>query len=124
MAVADRSQLRLRQLRVPHDDLLGEAITEAFGQGIRSGIRERGFAPVNYSMQLAIHHSTGTHVWTRSPVIPLTDWIENNQRSREWLDKLARQLNSAQDFDATGYFNHDGRYFVSRTSLRRANSPP
>ena len=102
MAVADRSQLRLRQLRVPHDDLLGEAITEAFGQGRRSGIRERGFAPVNYSMQLAIHHSTGTHVWTRSSVIPLTVWIENNQRSREWLDKLAKQLNSAQDFDATG----------------------
>lgn len=31
--VQDRLQLRLRQLRVPEEDLLGEAITEAFRQG-------------------------------------------------------------------------------------------
>lgn len=41
-------------------------------------------------------------MWTRSPVIPLTDWLENIQRSREWLEKLAKQLNSAEDLDPTG----------------------
>ena len=34
--VQDRLQLRLRQLRVPEEDLLGEAITEAFRQGFRN----------------------------------------------------------------------------------------
>ena len=50
---------------------------------------------------------------TRSPVIPLTDWVENNQRSREWLEKLAKQLNSAHDFDATG-----GEFFAEMTFFK------
>ena len=34
-------------------------------------------------------------------IIPLTDWVEDRQRSREWLDRLVKQLNSAEDLDAT-----------------------
>ena len=33
MVEQERMRLRLRQLRVPEDDLLGEAIAEAFRQG-------------------------------------------------------------------------------------------
>lgn len=54
-----------------------------------------------YSLQLAVHNGSGTHVWTRSPVIPLTDWVQNNQRSSEWMEQLAKQLNSAEDIDVT-----------------------
>ena len=78
----ERMGLRLRQLRVPEDDLLGEAIAEAFRQGYHDVVRERGYVPADYSMQFAVHHSSGNHVWTRSPNIPLTDWLDNNQRSR------------------------------------------
>lgn len=111
--VQDRTQLRLRQLRVPQDDLLGEAIAEAFRQGFCNVVRERGYVPADYSMQFVIHHSRGTHVWTRSPIIPLTDWLENNQRSREWLEKLAKQLNSAEDLDAT-----EGEFFAELTFIK------
>ena len=78
----ERMRLRLRQLRVPEDDSLGEAIAEAFRQGYHDVVRERGYVPADYSMQFAVHHSSGNHVWTRSPNIPLTDWLDNNQRSR------------------------------------------
>lgn len=85
-------------------------------------VRERGFVPENYSLQLAVHHGSGTHVWTRSPVIPLTYWVQNNQRSSEWMVKLAKQLNSAEDFDVTegefyvelNFFKHSGRGGTSR----------
>ena len=45
-------------------------------------VGERGYVPADYSMQFAVHHGSGNHVWTRSPSIPLTDWLDNNQRSR------------------------------------------
>lgn len=46
----ERMRLRLRQLRVPEDDLLGEAIAEAFRQGYHDVVRERGYVPADYSM--------------------------------------------------------------------------
>ena len=72
-------------------------MAEGFRQGLLNVVRERGFVPECYLLQLAVHHGSGTHVWTRSPVIPLTDWVQNNQRSSEWMEKLAKQLNSAED---------------------------
>ena len=38
-------------------DLLGETIAEAFHQGVRDYVRERGFAPQDFSMRMVIHHS-------------------------------------------------------------------
>ena len=68
--VKDRVQLRLEQNRKPcwHGepqaltteiwyDLLGETIAEAFHQGVRDYVRERGFAPQDFSMRMVIHHS-------------------------------------------------------------------
>lgn len=40
-------------------------------------------------------------LYTGSPLITLTDWVEDRQRSCEWLDPLVKQLNSADDLDAT-----------------------
>ena len=50
-------------------------------------------------------------------MIPLTDWVQNNQRSSEWMEKLAKQLNSAEDIDVTegefyvelNFFKHSGQ---------------
>ena len=78
-------------------DQQGEAMAEGFRQGLLNVVRERGFVPECYLLQLEVHHGSGTHVWTQSPVIPLTDWVQNNQRSSEWMEKLAKQLNSAED---------------------------
>lgn len=107
-------QERMR-LRVPEDNLLGEAIAEVFRQGYHDVVGERGYVPADYSMQFAVHHSSGNHVWTRSPNIPLTDWLDNNQRSREWLEKLAKQLNSAEDLDAT-----EGEFYVEMTFIKNS----
>ena len=52
-------------------------------------------------------------MWTRSPIITLTDWLENNQRSRDWLEKLAKQLNSTEDLDATG-----GEFYAEMTFVK------
>lgn len=78
--------------------------------------------PEYYSLQLAVHNGSGTHVWTRSPGIPLTDWVQNNQRSSEWMEQLAKQLNSAEDIAVTegefyvelNFFKHSGRGGSSR----------
>lgn len=111
-AVLDSARLRLEQLRAPAEELLGEAMAEGFRQGLLNVVHERGFVPENYSLQLAVHHSSGTHVWTRSPVIPLTDWVQNNQHSSEWMEKLAKQLNSAEDIDvAKGEFYVELNFF-------------
>ena len=79
-AVLDRARLRLEQLRAPAAELLGEAMAEGFRRGLLNVVRGRGFVPEYYSLQLAVHNGSGTHVWTRSLVIPLTDWVQNNQR--------------------------------------------
>ena len=63
----ERMRLRLRQLRVPEDDLLGEAIAEAFRQGYHDVLRERGYVPADYSMQFAVHHNGGNRVDSEVP---------------------------------------------------------
>lgn len=68
--------------------------------------------PADYSRQLAVHHSSGNHVWTQSPNIPLTDWLDNDQGSREWLEK---QLNSAEDLDAT-----EGEFYVEMMFIKNS----
>lgn len=64
-------------------------------------------------MQFTVHHSSVTHVWTRSPIITLTDWLQNNQRSRDWSEKLAKQLNSTENLDATG-----GEFYAEMTFVK------
>ena len=93
----------LEQLRPPNGEYQGEAVAEAFHQGLINFIRDprNGITnPDDYSMSMAIHHSTGTHTWTSCPRVPLTEWIQGSPLTRQWLEKLAKQLNSAESFDA------------------------
>lgn len=93
---------RLIQLRPPNGELQGEAITEATIQGLNEYVRD----PQNelgriedLSMSIAVHHSTGTHTWISTRPIPL-EWLNRSEYTEQWLDKLAKQLNSAESFDA------------------------
>ena len=84
--VKDRVQLRLEQNRKPDEDLLGKAIAEVFHQGVCDYVHERGFAPQDFSMRMVSHHSAGTHLYTGSLLIPLTDWVEDRDRANGWID--------------------------------------
>ena len=80
-----------------------ESTAEAFHQGLINFIRDPRNGIVNphdYSMSMAIHHSTGTHTWTSCPRVPLSEWIQGSPLTRQWLERLAKQLNSAESFDA------------------------
>ena len=93
----------LQQLRPPNGEYQGEAVAEAFHQGLINFIRDpcNGIVnPHDYSMSMAIHHSTGTHTWTSCPRVPLSEWIQGSPLTRQWLERLAKQLNSAESFDA------------------------
>ena len=98
-ANAETFRLRLRELRGPTNELLGEATAKAHRQGIEEVVRDRGYVPEEYLLKFAVHDNYYAHVWASSPVMPLTDWLRGNQRSREWMEKLAKQLNSGEDTD-------------------------
>ena len=63
--VLDQARLRLEQLRAPAEELLGEVMAEGFRQGLLNVVRERGFVPECYLLQLAVHHGSGTRVDTK-----------------------------------------------------------
>ena len=83
---------------MPQGDQLGEAIAEAFCQSVRDYLQQEGINPQRYRLQIKIHHN-GTSAWTSSPVFPAEDWLHNRQRTREWLERLAKMLNSSQTID-------------------------
>ena len=109
---------RLIQLRPPNGELQGEAITEATIQGLNEYIRD----PQNelghiedLTMSMAVHHSTGTHTWISTRPIPLEEWLNRSEYTEQWLDKLAKQLNSAESFDAaSGEFYIELLFFKNR----------
>ena len=81
--VAIQMQVRfsLERLRPPNGEYQGEAVAEAFHQGLINFIRDPRNGIVNpddYSMSMAIHHSTGTHTWTSCPRVPLSEWIQGS----------------------------------------------
>ena len=108
---------RLIQLRPPNGELQGEAITEATIQGLNEYVRD----PQNelgrikdLSMSMAVHHSTGTHTWISTRRIPL-EWLNRSEYTEQWLDKLTKQLNSAESFDvASGEFYIELLFFKNR----------
>ena len=107
----------LIQLRPPNGELQGEAITEATIQGLNKYVRD----PQNelghiedLSMSIAVHHSKGTHTWISTRPIPL-EWPNRIEYTEQWLDKLAKQLNSAESFDAaSGEFYIELLFFKNR----------
>ena len=96
----ERMRLQLHQNRVPQGEHLGEAIANAFYQNVREYLQQQRLNPRRYRLQIKIHHN-GTSAWHSSPVFPAEDWLHNQQRTQEWLEKLAKMLNSAQIIDPT-----------------------
>ena len=100
--VQDHLRLQLKQNRVPNDDLLGEAVAGAFYQNVRDYVRHQKLNPQQYKLQMKIHHNgAGTNVWTSSPLLPVTDWMENRERTRQWIQQLTNELNSSQNMDVS-----------------------
>ena len=68
--VQEAVRFHLGQLRAPNGEFMGEAISEAFVQGLRNFVHRERINPVqDYSMWIAINHNTGTHTWTSCPVL-------------------------------------------------------
>lgn len=109
-------RFRLEQLRAPNGEFQGEAVAEALRQGLAEYLRENQIGPVeDYSLWMPIHHSTGTHTWTSCPALPLTEWLEGSEMSNARIDKLAKQLNNSESFDATsGEFYAELLFFRNR----------
>ena len=104
VAIQIQVTFSLQPLRPPNGEFQGEAVAEAFDQGLINFIRDPRNGIINaedYSLTMVIHHSTGTQTWTRAPRASLTDWLQGSERTRKWLENLAKQLNSAESFDAT-----------------------
>ena len=116
VAVQHHVRFRLNQLRAPNGDPQGEAVAEALRQGLENYVRREQIYPVQgYSLKISIHHSTGTHTWIGSPILPLADWLNNREQTEAWLDKLAKQLNSSESFDAaSGDFYAELLFFRNR----------
>ena len=110
----------LQQLRPANGEFQGEAIAEAFYQGLVEFINDPANGlqnPNEYTMSMAIHHSTGTHTWTQAKHLPVAEWLRGSEYTRAWLEKLANQLNSAEKFDAaSGEFYAELSFF--RTERR------
>ena len=109
-------RLRLEQLRPPNGKYQGEAVSEAFRQGLIRYVQDNQIGPVeDFTLWMPIHHSTGSHTLTSCPPLPLVDWLNGSEMSRAWLDRLAKQLNSAESVDgASDEFHADLLFFKNR----------
>ena len=95
-----RYKLTLQQLRDAQDEPLGEAITEALIQGLQQVVENEGLNVQDYSLLVAVHSNSFTHVWSQSARnVPLEEWLCNGAYTRAWLEDLAKKLNSAQVMD-------------------------
>ena len=78
---------------------LGEAITEAIRQGLQRVVTQEQINPADYSLLVAIHSNSFTHVWSQSARhVPLNEWL-NQEYARPFLEDLALKLNSAEVVD-------------------------
>ena len=128
-AIQTRVRFTLQQLRPSNGDFQGEAVAEAFYQGLVEFVNNpaNGLTnPEDYSMSMAIHHNTGTHTWIQCDRFPVTEWLQGSQRTQAWLEKLAKQLNSNENFDAAnGEFYAELSFFKTRQrgGVYRKNNP-
>ena len=103
-----RFRLTFQQLRTAGDnEPLGEAITEAIRQGLQRVVTQDQINPADYSLLVAIHSNSFTHVWSQSARhVPLNEWLSNQEYARAFSEDLARKLNSAEvvDPERDGFF--------------------
>ena len=86
---------------------LGKAITEAIRQGLQRVVTQEQINPADYSLLVAKHSNSFTHVWSQSARhVPLNKWLSNQEYERAFLEDLARKLNSAEivDPERDGFF--------------------
>ena len=108
-------KLTLQQLRDAQDEPLGEAITEALIQGLQRVVENEGLNVPDYSLLVAVHSNSFTHVWSQSARnVPLEEWLSNGAYTRTWLEDLAKKLNSAQVMDP----QRDG-FYVELTFVKQ-----
>ena len=94
---------------------LGEAITEAIRQGLQRVVTQDQINPADYSLLVAIHSNSFTHVWSQSARhVPLNEWLSNQDYEHAFLEDLARKLNSAEVVDP----ERDG-FFAELTFVKR-----
>ena len=128
-AIQIRARFTLQQLHPSNGEFQEEAVAEAFYQGLVDFVNNpaNGLTnPADYSMSMAIHHNTGTHTWTQCHRFPVTEWLQGSQQTRQWLEKLAKQLNSNENFDAAnGEFYAELTFFKTqqRGGGYRKNNP-
>ena len=79
-----RFRLTFQQIRTPDDnEPLGEPITEATRQGLQQVVAEQQINPADYSLLIAIHSNSFTHVWSQSAChVPLNEWLNNKEYAR------------------------------------------
>lgn len=94
-----RFRLMLDELTAPNDEPIGEALVEANRQGLENVVRDNRFVLEEYYLIFAFYSKSFQHLWARSPMIPLTDWLCGGQRTREWMEQLANGLNSSDVMD-------------------------
>ena len=83
-AIQIRARFTLQQLRPSNGKFQGEAVAEAFYQGLVQFVSNpaNGITnPEDYSMSMAIHHNTGTHTWTQCNRLAVTEWLQGSQRT-------------------------------------------
>ena len=78
-------------------------------------VENEGFNVQDYSLLVAVHSNSFTHVWSQSARnVPLEEWLSNGAYTRAWLEDLAKKLNSAQVMDP----QRDG-FYVELTFVKR-----
>ena len=110
-------RFHLEQLLPPNGEYQGEAVSEAFRQGLIRYVQNNQISLVeDFMLSMPIHHSTSSHTWTSCTHLPLVDWLNGSEMSRAWLDRLAKQLNSAESFDGgSGEFCAELLFFKNRS---------
>ena len=77
-------------------------MAEAFYQNVRDYIQQERINPQQYRLQMKIHHNGGgRNAWTSSPLLTVEDWMNNRERTRQWIQQLANELNSSQTTDVS-----------------------
>ena len=106
----------LQQLRPPNGEPQGEAIAEAFRQALVGFVSDpaNGLTPhEDYSLSMAVHHSSGNNLWTSTARVSVKEWLDGSEYTRAWLESLANQLNSIQSLDAA-----DGEFYAELSFFR------
>ena len=87
--IKGRVRLHVHHNLPPHHYLRGEAIAEAFYQNACDYFQHY---PLRYPLLMEIHY--GKNVLLSSPFLPLEEWINNSEKTQQWIQRLSSYLKS------------------------------